>query len=241
MGLYQLQNHFLEKEREAEEEKREKERFREISAFTSGVAHEIKNPLNRLSLLFELLRKKVSPDLTTNVSLGKKEVHEISRIVDQFSTFQKPLKLRKEKFFLENLMKDIRSSLLKEIDQSMVKIHYSQTGPVLLRGDKGLISQVFVNLLKNSLEATAAGDITIQAKQHKNTAFISIRDSGQGMSEEDKNRIFDPYFSKKENGMGIGLYLTKKIIEAHGGQIQAKSEPGHGTTIFFHIPGSKHG
>ncbi|MGB6867669.1 MAG: histidine kinase dimerization/phospho-acceptor domain-containing protein, partial [Candidatus Aminicenantaceae bacterium] len=101
VGLYQLQIHYMDKKSELEEEKKEKERYREISALTSGVAHEIKNPLNSLSLLFELLTKKgPSSDSETIVS-GRKEVAKISRIVDQFSSSLKPIELSKDAFPLE--------------------------------------------------------------------------------------------------------------------------------------------
>ena len=239
LGLFQLQNYYLEKEMEAEKEKKEKDRFREISAFTSGVAHEIKNPLNSLSLLFELLQKKSSSELKTDVLLGKKEILKISRIIDQFSAAQKPLKLRREKFFIEEIMQDIRASFKNEIDQRKNEMQYSQTSRILLHADKQLITQAFVNLLKNSLEATSEGEITIRARQHRKTAFITVSDSGQGITEEDQKHIFYPFFTKKEKGMGIGLYLTKKIIEAHGGKIEFQSEIGRGTTFSIQIPGGK--
>jgi signal transduction histidine kinase len=240
LGLYQLQNNYLMKEKEAENEKKEKERFREISAFTSGVAHEIKNPLNSLSLLCELLQKRAPAELQENVSLGKKEIHKISRIIDQFSDSQKPLKLKKEKFFLEDLLQDIQVSLKYEIDQKKIEISYFQTRQILLNADKQLISQAFINLLKNSLEAEPVGDITIRARQHKNSVFLTFKDSGSGIAEQDKQNIFYPFFSKKEKGMGIGLYLTKKIIETHGGKIEFQSELGQGTTFSVQIPGGKH-
>ena len=240
LGLYQLQNNFLKKEKEAENEKKEKERFREISAFTSGVAHEIKNPLNSLSLLCELLQKRAPAELQEDVSLGKKEIHKISRIIDQFSASQKPLKLKKERFFLKDLIQDIQASLKNEIDQKKNEINYFQKHQILLYADKQLISQAFINLLKNSLEAKADGDITIRARRHKNSVFLTFRDLGRGISEQDKKNIFYPFFSNKEKGMGIGLYLTKKIIEAHGGKIGFQSELGHGTTFSVEIPGGKH-
>jgi len=237
MGLYRLQSHYLAKEKEAEQEKLEKMQFREISAFSSGIAHEIKNPLNRLSLLFELLHKTLPEKHEENVSIGRKEIQNISRIVDQFSSSLKPLKLNKEKFLLEEMVSDIRESLQKEIDQKKVTIQYTQTCPVLLNADKGLLSQALYNVLNNSLEAIDEGDINIEAKQHRKISSIIIKDSGKGISKDDQEHIFDPFFSKKEKGMGIGLYLTKKIIEAHKGKIDIQSRPGYGTTFHIQIPG----
>ena len=103
-----------------------------------------------------------------------------------------------------------------------------------------MISQAFINLIKNSLEAEPVGDITIRARQHKNSVLITFKDSGIGIAEQDKKNIFYPFFSKKEKGMGIGLYITKKIIEAHEGKIEFQSELGQGTTFSVEIPGGKH-
>jgi signal transduction histidine kinase len=240
LGLYKLQNSYLEKEQEVEKEKREKERFREISAFTSGVAHEIKNPLNSISLLCELMRKRVPEELQKDVTLCKNEVHKISGIIDQFSAAQKPLKLKKEKFNFEDLVRSVQSSLKNEIKKRQTKIVYSQSGPIAVYADKQLIGQSLINLLKNALEAGVKGEILVHASEHKNTVQMTVQDFGKGIAEEDKQFIFYPFFSKKEEGMGIGLYLTKKIVEAHGGKIEFQSEQGKGTTFSVLLPRGRH-
>ena len=240
MGLFKLQNSYLLKEKEAESEKREKERFREISAFTSGVAHEIKNPLNSISLLCELLRKRAPETLQEDVSLCKKEIHKISGIIDQFSASQKPLKLKKEEFLFEDLIRDVQSSLKNETEITHGQISYSQTRPIPISADRQLIGQAFINLLKNALDAGAGGEVIIHVRTKKNSVHVTFQDFGEGIAEEDKDFIFYPFFSKKEEGMGIGLYLTKKIIEAHGGTIGFQSEPGLGTTFSIRLPGGRH-
>lgn len=237
LGLYQLQGHYLEKKREAEEEKKEKERYREISAFTSGVAHEIKNPLNSLSLIFELLKKKAPPYLQQEVGEGKEEIQEISRIIDQFASSLRPLKLRKETFLLEEMVSSVRESLVKESDKAEVEIRYLESSAISLKADKGLMSQALHNLLSNSIEASNGGVISIKAQQKKKTAIIKIEDSGRGIAEEDKQHIFEPFFSRKKKGLGIGLYLTKKIVEAHEGKIEVQSKIGQGTIFLIQIPG----
>ncbi len=237
LGIYQLQNHYLRKEKEAEVERREKERYREISAFTSGVAHEIKNPLNSLALLFELFEKKLPAAFHEEISQGSQEVRKISRIIDRFSASLKPLNLKKEFFTLKELMDGIIASLETERGSKDVTLKYSEESKVSLRADKELLSQVFLNLLRNSLEATEKGDIEVQAKEHRSKIFITIQDTGRGLSEEESKHIFDPFFSRKKEGMGIGLYLTKKIIEAHDGKIACESQLGKGTTFFIRIPG----
>jgi len=237
LGLYQLQRHYLEKKREAEEEKKEKERYREISAFTSGVAHEIKNPLNSLSLIFELLKKKAPPYIQEEVGEGKEEIQKISRIIDQFASSLRPLKLSKETFLLEEVVSSVRESLVKESDKGEVEIRYLESSAIGLKADKGLMNQALHNLLSNSIEASSGGVISIKAQQKKKTAIIKIEDSGRGIAEEDKQHIFEPFFSRKKKGLGIGLYLTKKIVEAHEGKIEVQSKIGQGTTFLIQIPG----
>jgi signal transduction histidine kinase len=236
-GLYQLQRHYLDKKKEAEDEKKEKERYREISAFTSGVAHEIKNPLNSLSLLFELLHKRVPEELQKDISLGKEEIQKVSRIIDQFSASLKPFSLNKEKFSLAEVVSDVRESLFKEFSADGVEISYSESSSIVLNADKGLMQQAFLNLLKNSLEASEKGRIGIRAWQKKGKVLVRIDDPGRGILEEYKELIFEPFFSTKKKGMGIGLYLTKKIIEAHEGEIAVRSQAEQGTTFFIRIPG----
>jgi signal transduction histidine kinase len=233
LGIYQIQKHYLEKVKETETERREKERYKEISAFTSGVAHEIKNPLNSLALLFELLAKKMPEEFRPDIATGSGEVHKISRVIDHFSASLKPLELKKEKLSLKGLMADIQGSIIKED----IDIQYEEEGDIVLHADKGLLSHALLNLLQNSLEATDKGGIRIQAKKHKKKILVTVKDSGKGMSEAEMKKIFDPFFSKKKDGMGIGLYLTKKIIEAHEGKLECESQLGKGTSFFIQIPG----
>ena len=171
------------------------------------------------------------------LSLGKEEIQKISRIIDQFSTSLKPIDLKKEQFHLQDLILEIKKSLTEKIREKRVDIRYSQQLPIVLHGDKGLLNQALLNLLKNSLEASDGGNIVIRATRHKKKILITIKDSGKGITEEDKDHVFDPFFSRKKEGMGVGLYLTKKIIEAHEGTITFQSEPGRGTTFLIRIPG----
>lgn len=237
LGIFQLQNHYLQKEKEAEKERKEKQRYREISAFTSGVAHEIKNPLNSLALLCELLESKMPDEFKEDILLGGKEVQKISRIIDQFSAALKPMNLKKEMFLLKDLVADVKESIGTTQDKRLVKIDYQEEEIISLYADKGLIDQALSNMLQNSLQATEKGKIVIQAKKQRKKIHITLQDPGKGMTEEEKQHIFDPFFSGKKEGMGIGLYLTKKIIEAHEGKIECESQLGKGTVFSIQMPG----
>jgi signal transduction histidine kinase len=233
LGIFQLQNHFRQKEKEAAAERIEKERYREISAFTSGIAHEIKNPLNSLALLFELLEKRMPAELQQDVSIGSGEVKKISRIIDQFSATLKPLELKKEHLILKDLIADIQAT----IPNKDTEIRYEEEGEISFWADKDLLSQALLNLIQNSLDAMENGEIKVLGKKHRKRIFISVKDKGRGMSSAELEHIFDPFYSRKKGGMGIGLYLTKKIIEAHEGKLTCESRLGKGTTFFIQMPG----
>ncbi|GAJ07930.1 unnamed protein product, partial [marine sediment metagenome] len=192
--------------------------------------------MNSLSLILELLKKKAPPYVQQEVGEGKEEIQEISRIIDQFASSLKPLKLRKETFLLEEVVSSVRESLVKESDKAEVEIRYLESSAIDLKADKGLMSQALHNLLSNSIEASSGGVISIKAQQKKRTAIIKIEDSGRGIAEEDKQHIFEPFFSRKKKGLGIGLFLTKKIVEAHEGKIEVQSKIGQGTTFLLQIP-----
>jgi len=229
IGLFLLQSRYLAKKREVAEHKEEEERYREISAFTSGVAHEIRNPLNSLSLLFETLHKKVPQDLKEETSLGKMEIQKIVKIIDQFSASLKPFELNKKKFLFKALIMEVWNSIEKEKRKNEVNFFYSQDSSVELYADVGLIKQALYNLLRNALEASDAGPIFVHAANYKKKVKITIQDKGKGIQKQDREKIFEPFFSRKKDGMGIGLYITKKIVEAHEGKIQVESSPGEGT------------
>lgn len=240
LGVFALQRSYLVKTREAEAEKTEKERFREISGLTSAVAHEIKNPLNSLSLLFDLLQKNAPAGLREETALGKAEVRKISEIVDRFSSVLRPPRPQKSRVVLRDLMADVYASVARERPRPGVEFRYSESGPIAVAADERLLSQCLANLLRNALEATDAGAVTVEASRRGRRVLIRIRDTGRGIAPEDMGRIFDPFFTTKDSGMGVGLYLARKIIEAHDGRLDAVSEPGRGTTMTIQLPGGEH-
>jgi len=235
--MYRLQGRFLRKTRELEKQTQEKERFREISAFTSGVAHEIKNPLNSLSLLCDLFEKRVPEELRRDAQAGKAETRKISRIVDQFSASLKPLNLQPERFELDELLEEARDSFLREHARTPEDVKIEGSAGISLTADRGLLGQVLLNLLKNAHESSPEGLILIKGWRQKKQVVIAVRDSGAGVPPRDLPHIFEPFYGGKKEGLGIGLYLSRKIIEAHGGRISANSSPGQGAEFIIEVPG----
>lgn len=237
VGMYRLQTRYLSKTRELQQQTREKEHFREISAFTSGIAHEIKNPLNSLALLCDLFERKVPDELRQDAQAGKLEVRKVSRIIDQFSSSLKPIALDRERFAIDGLVEEVRRSFLQESGRPEDSVTFRGAAGLYLAADRTLLGQVLLNLLKNAHEAAAESDITIIARRHKKRVIIAVRDTGPGIPPQDQGRLFDPFFSGKAQGLGIGLYLSKKIVEAHEGRIHVTSEPGGFTEFMVNLPG----
>jgi signal transduction histidine kinase len=237
-ALYQLQSRYMAKTREAETERLEKERFREISAFTSGVAHEIKNPLNSLSLLFELLVKKASPEGRRELDLGKAQVLTIARIVDRFSSVIKPIQPVASSLELDDVVSLAAASLGAEEPEASARLRIETVPGLRLSGDSEMLAQALLNILKNAVEASPSTPVWLEARRNKKKVEIQVRDEGPGLPPGAVGRIFEPFFSTKETGMGIGLFLTKKIIEAHGGKIDVRSREGKGTEFRIELPGA---
>jgi signal transduction histidine kinase len=235
IGLFQIQNRYVHKVRELDEQIRQKERFREISAFTSGVAHEIKNPLNRLSLIIELMQKKGDDSVKPLASKGKAEVKVIAEIIDRFSAALKPLRIKREMIRLVNLMEEIMVSLNNRYPDA--DITFSPENKVSFRGDRGLMRQALTNVIENAVEAAGEGEVRVTAAYEKPDVRIMISDTGPGIRPEDVKHIFEPFFSRKNKGMGVGLFLTRKIIEAHGGCIRLFSSRKKGTVFAITLPG----
>jgi len=240
-GIYRLHTKFQLATIESVRQAQEKEKFREILGFTAGVAHEVKNPLNSLTLLFELLEKKAPPELSRQVRLGKIEIEKIATIIDRFSELLKPVSLRKEFFDFNEILSDEINNLQSEAASRNIKIDLKFDPDLWLQADRFLLSRAISNLLKNALEASPPGSrVLVSAERRKKALVFSVADQGPGIPAAQQEKIFEPFISTKESGLGLGLYLVKKIVEAHGGKIYLTNQPSGGAVFTFEIPGGHH-
>jgi signal transduction histidine kinase len=236
-GVYRMHMHSVIKAEEAAAERQEKERYREISGFTAGVAHEIKNPLNSLGLMCELIERKAPADLAADAALGKAEVQKIGRIVDQLSSALRAPTLRPEPVRLDELAAEVVRDLAPEAEALGVPVGLISSEPAVVRADRGLLAQALGNLIRNALQAGSSGAVELRIERHRSRVLLWIDDRGPGIPDEDRERIFEPFFSTKPGGLGVGLFLTRRIIEAHGGRIEALSRPGGGTRFRIELAG----
>ena len=235
--------------RQLESENERNRRLTAMGEFVLKIAHEIRNPLGSIelfaSLLYNDLKGTEHGDYASRIS---NSVGSLVNTLDNMLRFSKGIMPGLEYCSLNNLVNDICSEFGKLLSSVNIYIDFIETGQYSLPIDKGLIRQAFVNILLNSVQAMPDGgkieinirelDTRIQGCEDPlgKCVEISIKDSGVGMDEETSARIFEPFFSTKDRGTGLGMSITAGIINAHKGSIDVKSEIGKGTEFIIKLP-----
>jgi signal transduction histidine kinase len=225
------------------------ERSTALGRLASAVAHEIRNPLNFINLSIDHVRGKLGPEeprrredfdrILTNV---KDEISRLNRLVVDFLSFGKPMRLDTRPCSLERVLRDVAALVdHKARDQGVVLSVEVENGLPEIVADPELLKTCFLNLMINAADAMPAGGslavgLARGEKDGGDALVVSVKDSGHGMTPEEIAGAFEPYFSTKDTGLGLGLALTRKIVEDHGGVIALESEPGRGTTARITLP-----
>ncbi|WP_197058208.1 PAS domain-containing sensor histidine kinase [Brevibacillus thermoruber] len=222
---------------------RQSERLALMGQITSGIAHELKNPLAVLASTSELLKEEMA-DLApaqmiqTLVTDIEEEIKRMSEIVSEFLAFVRMRHEEVGEVEMDRLMDRVLHLLRIKLNEANVRVIRSYE-PLLppAKGRQNKLLQVFLNLLLNSVEAMPnGGTITIQMKRDGPWLTVSIADSGVGISEQDLQWLFNPFFSTKERGNGLGLTIARDIVVEHGGDIQIESVVNQGTTVRCRFP-----
>ena len=216
-------------------------RLTAINSLTERVAHEIKNPLNSITLRLELLRSRIagnSPDAEPEIAILSEEVTRLDRVVRTFLDFNRPLNLSFESTDIGQLVAGISDFLGPEAEQRNITIDFAAPlQPVILKGDGGLLRQALLNIAVNAIEAMEeGGKLTLAVENAGEFCLIRIADTGSGMTPDQQAKIFQLYFTTKPKGSGIGLAMTFRAVQLHGGTIEVKSETGKGTEFVMKLP-----
>jgi signal transduction histidine kinase len=216
-------------------------RLAAISRLTGGVAHEIKNPLNSIALRLELLRSRVLPELPEvqpELDIIAQEIVRLDRVVRTFLDFTRPVELQTEDLDLAALTSRLLDLIRPEAAAHSVAIEVAgleQPAPV--RGDAGLLQQALLNVLRNALEAMpAGGKLSVTLEKTGQNAELLISDTGPGIPPEVREKVFDLYYTTKQNGTGIGLAMTYRAVQLHNGSIEIGGQAGSGAAVRIRLP-----
>lgn len=213
-----------------------------LGRLTSGVAHEVKNPLNAMMIHLELLKEKLgvsTEEAQQNVEVIESEIRRLDRVVQGFLKFIRPQELTLKPVELNALLQGIITLLEVEWQPRGVRIAFQpDAGLPPLTADEELLHQAFLNILANACQAMpAGGTIRVETKREsREFAGVTIADEGVGIPPEDLEKIFRLYYTTKADGSGIGLSLVYRIVQLHDGSIDVASEVGRGTTVSVRLP-----
>ena len=232
--------------REEAEEEMESEKLNALTLLAAGVAHEIGNPLNSLSLHLQLLERRVN-DLPTgdqdklreHLGTARTEIGRLDTILKQFLQAMRPTKPERVSTDLAALLKESLLALSPELESREIPVKLDLTDDLpALELDPSQIKQALYNVIRNSYQAVehGSGEILIQSHVTEYEVTLSISDNGSGISPEAMGAMFEPFRTTKTDGTGLGMLIVRRILREHGGEIEVESEEGVGTKVTVYFP-----
>ena len=234
----------LTEKRKLEEDSKRKEKLSAMGELASGVAHEIRNPINAIGMIAQRLNKEFKvendkEDYNHITTLLRDEIKRINKIISQFLNYAKPLDLQIREVDSKEYFDDIFSLFEDQAKNREITFTKSSVVAYKIKIDPELIKQALMNLIQNSFDAiTTNGKVELKYYKTNTNLIIEISDNGKGIPEEIKNKIFDLYFTTRNEGTGLGLSITQKIISEHNGRIEVFSQPNVQTKFTITLPQS---
>lgn len=239
----------LKEERELKEKLRKAEHLAGIGLVAQNIAHEIKNPLNFISLSIDHMKEQYKPcdpadqekfeSLVVNM---KNEIQRLSKFAESFLGYGKPIELNRQPANIGSIIEDVLelvSARAREKHIHLIKEYHAS--PELFI-DPEFIKTCIYNLVINAFEAMPEGGVlTIRTEKANSKFTLSVDDTGQGIPEEEMSRVFEPFFTTKSKGLGLGLPLTKRVIEQHGGKVAFERKDSKGSRVTIMLPMEKEG
>jgi signal transduction histidine kinase len=217
------------------------DRMAALSRISSGVAHEVKNPLNAILLHVEVARAKLARgdvDIAQQMEIISREILRLDRVVKTFLDFTRPVELKLGSIAVRDLLAEVVELARPQAESAHIHLSIEEDdGGAEVRVDHDLLQQALLNVVVNAIEAMPqGGDLRFESANHEDMAEIRVSDTGPGIPPELREKIFRLYFTTKKEGSGIGLAMAFRIVQLHDGTIDFTSEPGKGTTFSIRLP-----
>src|SRR6185436_3971591 len=220
------------------------ERLAELGTLTGGLAHEIKNPLSTIQLNLQLLQEDLTPEnpaysrVVNRLKICERETGRLREILDDFLRYAGKIEIQRTKVELNRLCEDLVDFFWPQAQLGRVQLRLKRFGAdVFVNADERLLKQAVLNLMLNAVQAMpSGGELILAVSDGPQEAVIDVIDTGSGIDAEVISRIFDAYYSTKKSGTGLGLAMTRRIAEEHGGRVSVTSEVGKGSDFALHLP-----
>ena len=223
------------------------EKLASLGMLAAGVAHEIRNPLTAIKARLFTLQKRLTRDTPSFVDADviAQEINRLERIVKEVLQFARPADPQFVATPARQLLGEVAALMKPALEKSRVTLVVEESSSAEVRADPQQIKQVLINLIQNAAESiTGHGTVSLRARtENKRLAsgrtdvvILEVADTGQGIPPDVQKRLFDPFFSTKESGTGLGLPIASRIVEKHGGALQYQTEVHHGTTFGIVLP-----
>ena len=223
----------------------ESERLNALRLLAAGVAHEIGNPLNSLHIHLQLMERSVQKlhdgeksELEQSIDVARSEVNRLDSIVTQFLKAIRPSRPQLRPENVNTIVEEAVRFFAPELqDRDIVVEQELRSDLPLLQLDRDQMKQAFYNVIKNSVEAMHRhGTLRIRTDLADTHVIVRFVDTGGGMSAENLSRVFEPYFTTKPTGSGLGLLIVRRIVREHGGELSIESSQGEGLTLTIRLP-----
>lgn len=211
----------------------QKDKMESLGRLVSGIAHEIRNPLTAIKTYIDLLPMKYDNEKFRNKMTNQvpKEIDRLNNLLSELLDYSKPKKMKKENIQAKDLIDGVREFFIEELENKNIKLD-CHVDDVNIYGDRQQIKQVLINLLINSVQAIEdGGNIKLKLKEEGDLIVTTIEDNGEGIEEKDLKNIFDPFYTTKPAGTGLGLFISYKYIKENKGEVKISSKKGEGTKI----------